>query len=177
MEQPMRVATSYDPSPEEIAIQRAAFQRMIPVVEGRPGVLVQPFNGTIQIFVAGRVGQLRVEVDSVWWVNEWLDRNDSWPDEVTDEFAISDGCLVVTTGWWYDSYFGCWFVIDPTMAEKSLAGDDSWVGPYLGLDEATYGRTRRCSRPGPHVGFLGFIVARRPRLLSGVVRPDWRYGA
>ena len=31
-------------------------------------------------------------------------------------------------------------------------------------------RTRRCSRPGPHVGFSRVIVARRPRLLSWVVR-------
>lgn len=30
-------------------------------------------------------------------------------------------------------------------------------------------RTRRCSRPGPHVGFPRYVVAERPRLLSCVV--------
>ncbi|MFO0959552.1 MAG: hypothetical protein U0800_19310 [Isosphaeraceae bacterium] len=118
-------------TPEEIARHRAAAEAMFPAIEGRPAVYVEPSRDQLRVFAIGKVSNLRMEVDSVWWTNDWLDRKDSWPDEITDEFFISEDCLTVGPGCWYDTYFGSWFLFDPERVARSLAGDDGWIPAYL----------------------------------------------
>lgn len=138
------------PTPDYVAEQRAAAERMFPEVDGRPGVYIEPASDGLWVYLSGKVSLLRLEVDSVWWTNDWLDRRDSWPDEISDEFFISEDCLTVGPGWWYDSYFGSWFVFDRAMVARSLGGDDSWIPSYLrsfegaipaylGVNQDTYG--------------------------------------
>jgi len=50
------------PTPECIAQQRAAAERMFPEIEGRPAVCVEAFEYSLWVFLSGQVSQLRMEV-------------------------------------------------------------------------------------------------------------------
>jgi hypothetical protein len=45
--------------------------------------------------------------------------------------SISCDCVRLGPGWWQDLYFGWYFVYDPPLVARSLAGDHSWVPEFL----------------------------------------------
>jgi hypothetical protein len=80
-------------------------------------------------------------------VCDWLDSADSRPDELTDGLAIGCDLLDVGDDWWFDIYFGQYYVFRPDLVGRSLNGDHSWVGDFL----ATTVRNRTVPRPPPPV--------------------------
>jgi hypothetical protein len=112
--------------------QYAALMAMLPVVEGKPVVHVSGTDGTV--FVCRRIHGLHVAADEWTFYGEcdWADPPEARPDELTDGMAISCGdCLQLGHGWWYDAYFDWFFVYEPSLVARSLAGDHSWVKPFL----------------------------------------------
>jgi hypothetical protein len=110
----------------------AAVMAMIPLVEGKPVVHVNAADGSA--FVCRRISGLRI--DSELWTFcgecEWADPTGARPEELTDGMAISCGdCLQLGPGWWYDAYFDRFYVYEPALVARSLAGDHGWVGPFL----------------------------------------------
>lgn len=115
-----------------------ALREMIPRIEGRP--CVHACRYTRQVFVCRRIRDLRIEIDSVQFDTvsgrtDWVDPPEARLDFLTDEFRIGFDCIEVGRWCWYDRYFQAWFVFDPAMVTRSMEGDHSWVGPYLGLDK------------------------------------------
>lgn len=125
------------PSPEDSARFKEAARRMIPGIEGKPAVYVMAFGGELIIFVSQRTSNIQMDDEMIIWSNDWIDPIDAWIDDIQEELSIGEGCLEVAPGWWFDCYFGSWFIFDPDMVAKSLARDDSWIGPYLGIDWPT----------------------------------------
>jgi hypothetical protein len=110
----------------------AAVTAMIPLAEGRPAVHVDGGDGSV--FVCRRVSGLRLAPDECTFYGEcdWVDPPEGRPDELTDGMAISyPDCIQLGPGWWYDAYFDWFFVHEPALVARSLAGDHSWVGPFL----------------------------------------------
>jgi hypothetical protein len=117
--------------------QYAAVMAMIPLAEGKPIVQVNGADGSA--YVCRRVSGLRVASKewTFYGVCEWDDPPEARPEELTDGMAISSGgCLQLGSGWWYDAYFDWFFVYEPELVARSLAGDHSWVGPFLAGFEA-----------------------------------------
>ena len=113
----------------------AAVRAMIPLAEGRPAVHVDGRDGSV--FVCRRVSGLHVALEECCFYGEcdWVDPPEARPDELTDGMAISyPDCLRLGPGWWYDAYFGWYFVYEPTLVARSLAGDHSWVPAFLKSD-------------------------------------------
>jgi hypothetical protein len=108
---------------------RAAVHAMIPEVEGKPGVNVGEYDGGV--YVCRRIHSLATDEDCLNGVCEWVDPADARPDELTDGLAISCDCVRLGAGWFQDLYFGWYFVFDPALVNRSLAGDHSWVAPFL----------------------------------------------
>jgi hypothetical protein len=105
---------------------------MIPLVEGKPVVNVGGSDGTV--FVCRRIHDLHVDAEEGTFYGEcdWVDPPEARPDELTDGMAISGSdCLQLGHGWWYDAYFDWYFVYEPSLVSQSLAGDHSWVKPFL----------------------------------------------
>ena len=67
---------------------------------------------------------------------EWADPEDARPDELTDEMRIYCDCVRLGPGWFQDTYFGWYFVYDPDLVARSIAGDHSWVKGFLEADGA-----------------------------------------
>jgi hypothetical protein len=65
-----------------------------------------------------------------------VDPEDARPGELTDGMAIGLDCLDMGPGWFQDTYFGWYFVYDPALVARSMAGDHSWVKGVLGADGA-----------------------------------------
>ncbi len=114
---------------------RAAVQAMIPGVEGKPCVNVDGHDG--RVYGCRRISGLGTDEDSFYGQCEWVDPADARPDELTDEMAISCDCVRLGPGWWQDMYFGWYFVYDPALVSRSLAGDHSWVGSFLASAEVS----------------------------------------
>jgi hypothetical protein len=108
---------------------RAAVHAMIPDVEGKPCVNVGGADGGI--YVCRRIRGLATDEDCLNGICEWVDPPDVRPDELTDGMAISCDCVRFGPGWFQDMYFGWYFVFDPVLVARSLAGDHSWVGAFL----------------------------------------------
>jgi hypothetical protein len=102
---------------------------MIPEVEGKPCVNVGGYDGGVH--VCRRISGLGTDEDSFNGRCDWVDPADARPDELTDEMAISCDCVRLGPGWWQDRYFGWYFVYEPSLVARSLAGDHSWVGSFL----------------------------------------------
>jgi hypothetical protein len=112
--------------------QYAAVMALIPLAEGKPVLNVNGADGSV--FVCRRISGLRVapELWTFYGECEWADPPDVRPEELTDGMAISCGdCLQLGPGWWYDAYFDRFFVYEPALVARSLAGDHAWVGPFL----------------------------------------------
>lgn len=122
------------PSPEESAEHKAAARQMIPTLEGKPAVYVIGFREELVIFVSRRTSDIQMDDEMILWKNDWVDPVDEWVDDIGEELSIGEGCLEVAPGHWFDCYFGAWFIFEPDLVAQSLAGDDSWVGPYLKID-------------------------------------------
>ena len=45
--------------------------------------------------------------------------------------SISCAYVRLGPGWWSDVYFGWYFIYDPTLVARTLAGDRSWVEQFL----------------------------------------------
>lgn len=121
-----------DKSERDERKKHAAVRAMIPVAEGKPLVHVDGNDGSV--FVCRRVSGLRLVPDECTFYGEcdWVDPPEARPDELTDGMAISyPDCLQLGPGWWYDDYFNWYFVYEPALVARSLAGDHSWVGPFL----------------------------------------------
>ena len=110
----------------------AAVMAMIPLAEGKPAVHVDRHDRSV--FVCRRVSGLRLAPEESTFYGEcdWVDPPEARPDELTDGMAISyPDCLHLGPGWWYDAYFGWYFVYEPALVTRSLAGDHSWVPEFL----------------------------------------------
>jgi hypothetical protein len=108
---------------------RKAVQALIPEVEGKPCVNIGEYDGGV--YVCRRISGLHTSEDSFYGECDWVDPEDARPGELTDEMSISCDCVRLGPGWWLDMYFGWFFVYDPGLVARSLAGDHSWVKPFL----------------------------------------------
>jgi hypothetical protein len=108
---------------------RQAVRALIPEVEGKPAVNVGESDGGV--YGCRRVSGLHTDDDSFNGVCEWVDPEDARPGELTDGMRISCDCVRLGPGWWLGTYFGWYFVYDPPLVARSLAGDHSWVPPFL----------------------------------------------
>jgi hypothetical protein len=110
----------------------AALAAMISLAEGKPAIHVD--GNDRSVFVCRRVSGLHVVPEDATFYGEcdWVDPPDARPDELTDGMAISyPDCLQLGPGWWLDTYFNWFFVYEPALVAKSLAGDHSWVPAFL----------------------------------------------
>jgi hypothetical protein len=108
---------------------RESVRAMIPEAEGKTCVNVGGYDGGV--YVCRRVSGLATDEDCLNGTCDWVDPPDARPDELTDGMAIDCTSVRVGPGWWQDMYFGWYFVFDAALVAKSLAGDHSWVGPFL----------------------------------------------
>ncbi len=109
---------------------RSAVRAMIPEVEGKPCVNFGEYDGGV--YVCRRISGLHTDEDSfIARGCEWVDPEDTRPAELGDGISISCDCVRLGPGWWQDTYFGWYFVYDPALVARSLAGDHSWVQPFL----------------------------------------------
>lgn len=107
----------------------ASVQAMLPEIEGKPCVHIDTLERSV--FVCRRIGDLALDDVSIEGMCDWVDPAEARPDELTDGLAISCDCLEIGPGWWFDNYFNWYFVFDRDLVAKSLAGDHSWVEPFL----------------------------------------------
>jgi hypothetical protein len=107
----------------------ASVRAMLPLIEGKACVNIDTHDRSV--YVCRRIGDLVVDEDSVEGTCDWVDPEHARPGELTDGLAISCECLQIGPGWWLDTYFHWYFVFDPDLINRSLAGDHSWVGPFL----------------------------------------------
>lgn len=110
---------------------RAAVEALIPLVEGKPGVNIGQYDGGV--YVCRRITDLHTDDDSFNGQCEWVDPEEARPEELTDGMAISCDCVRLGPGWWLDTYFGWFFVYDPELVARSLAGDHAWVQQFLNV--------------------------------------------
>ena len=108
---------------------RESVRAMLPEVEGKPCVNVGGYDGGV--YVCRRISGLGTDEDCFNGQCDWVDPADARPDELTDGMAISCDCVRLGPGWWQDLYFRWYFVYDPPLVARSLAGDHSWVGAFL----------------------------------------------
>src|SRR5262249_47592044 len=85
-------------------------------------------------------------------------------------------------GWWQDMYFGWYFVFDPVLVARSLAGDHSWVGAFLDSvrpeAEPDAAPVRFSDREGavpmdPERAFLQALIAAPDSIEGRLVYADW----
>lgn len=121
---------------------RKAVRAMIHDVEGKPCVNVGGYEVLSEadvndlrpresVFVCRRISGLGTDEDCFNGQCDWIDPSDVRPEELTDGMAISCDSVRLGHGWWQDMYFGWYFVYDPELVARSLAGDHSWVGSFL----------------------------------------------
>lgn len=108
---------------------RRAVHALIPRVEGRPVVNIG--DGEDGIYICRRIQSLHIDEDSFVGQCEWATPVDIRPDELTDEMTICCDHVRLGPGWWLDTYFNWFFVYSPRLVALSLAGDHSWVKPFL----------------------------------------------
>jgi hypothetical protein len=114
---------------------RRAVQAMIAEVEGKPCVNFGEYDGGV--YVCRRISGLVVDEDGcLHGTCEWVDPEDARPGELTDGMAIGFDCLEIGPGWFQDTYFGWYFVYDPPLVARSMAGDHSWVKGFMEADGA-----------------------------------------
>ena len=121
---------------------RKAVRALIPEVEGKPCVNIGDYDGGV--YVCQRISGLHTDEDSFNGECEWVDPEDARPGELTDGMSISCDCVRLGPGWWRDMYFGWYFVYDSKLVARSLAGDHSWVQPFLKFES----RFRPEAEPG-----------------------------
>ena len=112
---------------------REAVEAMIAEVEGKPCVNVGTYDGGV--YVCRRLSGLEIDGESLNGACEWADPEDARPDELTDGMRIYCDCVRLGPGWFQDTYFGRYFVYEPGLVARSLAGDHSWVEPFLASEE------------------------------------------
>ena len=113
---------------------RKAVHAMIPEVEGKPCVNVGGPDGGM--YVCLRISGLGTDEDCFNGQCDWVDPADARPDELTDGMAISCDCVRLSPVWLQDMYFGWYFVHDPGLVARSMAGDHPWVNGFLEADGA-----------------------------------------
>jgi hypothetical protein len=118
---------------------RAAVRAMIPQVEGKPCVNVGGLLGGV--YVCRRITGLAIDEHCFKGDCDWVDPADARPGELTDGMAISCDCMRLGPGWWQDRYFGWYFVFDPALVARSLAGDHTWVKSFLKSAKRRPGRS------------------------------------
>ena len=111
---------------------REAVQAMIVEIEGKPCVNFGDYDGGV--YVCRRLSGREIDGDSLNGECEWVDPEDARPGELTDGMAISCDCVRLGPGWFQDMYFGWYFVYDPALVARSMAGDHSWVKGFLETD-------------------------------------------
>jgi hypothetical protein len=99
---------------------REAVRAMILEVQGKPCVNVGARVGGV--YVCRRITDLATNEVCFKGTCDWVDPADARPGELTDGMAISCDCLRLGPGWWQDGYFGWYFVFNPALVGRSLAG-------------------------------------------------------
>lgn len=122
-----------------IYLGRAA--RMFSRISGKPCVSIAAATGAV--YVCRNIHDLRVNEGAVEGICDWLDSDDSRPDELTDGLSIGCDLLDVGDDWWFDIYFGCYYVFSSDLVERSMKDDHAWVRDFL----ATTVRNRTVPRP------------------------------
>lgn len=108
---------------------REAVQAMIAEAEGKPCVNFGKYDDGA--YLCPRLSNLATDEDSLDGECEWIDAEDAGPDELTDGMSISCDCIRLGPCWLQDTYFGWYFVYDPALVARSMAGDHSWVEGFL----------------------------------------------
>ena len=119
---------------------RESVRAMIPVVEEKPCVNVGGRDGGV--YVCRRISAVGTDDDCFNGTCEWVDPLDARTDELTDGMAIDCASVRLGPGWWQDMYFGWYFVFDAALVARSLAGDRSWVEPFLASARQGQGPTK-----------------------------------
>ena len=127
---------------------REAVLAMIAQVEGRPCVNFGEYNGGV--YVRRRISGLEIdEEDCFDGACERVDPEDARPGELTDGMAIGCDCLRLGPGWFQDTYFGRYFVYDPALVARSIAGDHSWVKGFTSPGSPEHDRSATAGRIRP----------------------------
>ncbi len=113
--------------------RRKAVRAMIAEVEGKPCDKLDGHDGGV--YVCRRLWGLEIDGESLNGACEWADPEDARPDELTDGMRIYCDCVRLGPGWFQDTYFGWYFVYEPGLVARSLAGDHSRVKPFLASEE------------------------------------------
>jgi len=125
---------------------RKAVNAMIPEVEGKTIVNTGFYDGGI--YVCRRISRLHTDEDSFNGECVWVDPEEARPGELTDAMSISCDCVRLGPGWWSDVYFGWYFIYDPKLVALALAGDHSWVEPFLRSESRFQMKAERVDAPG-----------------------------
>ena len=112
---------------------REEVREMFAVVVGKPCVNLGGIDGGV--YVCRPLSALELDDESLNGAFEWADPEDARPDELTDGMTIYCDCVRLGPGWFQDTYFGWYFVYEPGLVARSLAGDHSWVKPFLASEE------------------------------------------
>lgn len=124
---------------------RALAQAMIPDIEGKPFVHVDPFYDGGP-FVCHCMSGIGIADDIIYGTcRDWITPR---PDgQLTEGFWISHELLNIGPGWFQDKYFGWYFVFDAVLVAQSLTGDHSWVRAFLNTAKKGKGRAPKKVRP------------------------------
>jgi hypothetical protein len=113
---------------------REAVRAMIAEVEGKPCVNLDGHDGGV--YVCRRLWGLEIDGESLNGACEWADPEDARPDELTVGMRIYCDCVRLGPGWFQDTYFGRYFIYEPALVARSMAGDHSRAKGFLEADGA-----------------------------------------
>ena len=102
---------------------------MIAEIDGHPCINVDA--DSLNVCICRRIHSLFVNGGVIEGTCEWITPRDERAEELTDGLAIGCDCLDVGDAWWHDTYFNWYFVFDEGFVTRTLAGDTSWITPFL----------------------------------------------
>jgi hypothetical protein len=111
-----------------------AVRAMIGEVEGKPCVNLGDCDGGV--YACRRLSGREIDDESLDGTCEWAGPEDARPDELTDGMRISCGCVRLGPGRFQDTFFRRYFVHEPGLVARSMAGDHSWARASPGAEGA-----------------------------------------
>jgi hypothetical protein len=110
---------------------RSMVLALIPEVEGKPVVNVSAIQD--HVHVCRRISGLHINEEEEFIAQgcDWVDPEEARPAELGDGMLIHLELVRVGRGYWYDGYFHWYFVYDPELVARSVAGDHAWVQSFL----------------------------------------------
>lgn len=102
---------------------------MFPRISNHPCVNLHAFKRVVH--VCRSIHSLRSEEGVIWGTCDWEDVHEDRIPELTDGLAIGCDQLEVGETWWFDMYFGWFFIFDRRLVDLSQNRDTTWVPSFL----------------------------------------------